>query len=469
MRRLFPLFLLISCFLPGLAQVPETDSLSPRMSYIEKIIITGNVRTRTYIIERELTFRERDSLPAYVLESALERSRQNLMNTALFNFADIRYFRATGDAVIVHIDVTERWYLWPMPVFEIADRNFNEWWLRKDLGRTNYGINLRQENLTGRDDILQVTAISGYTRRIGFSYIIPYINRKLNTGLTVGFYKSQQHETVFNTDGNKLQFFNDPDAFVRKELNAWLRLTKRKGLYHYYNTTIDYRKSEVTDSVIRLNPLFFTGGYPLQQHLAISWSYRFDKRDYQPYALRGHLFEIEVNKTGMGLLKHEPNLLYISSGLRLYQPISKRWFASMAIKGRITQLSDAPFFNQRALGYGSDYIRGYDLYVMNGQNFALFRSALKFNLLPTKVYLLPVISTARFSKLPLAAYLNVFADAGYVVDPVFSERNFLSNRWQYGYGMSADVVTYYDIVLRFEYAFNRVGDRGFYFRIGSVF
>lgn len=468
-RPIAILLLFIACCLHSQAQVSGTDSLLPARSIIENVIITGNTRTRTYIVERELTFRIGDTLPAYVLESAIERSRQNLMNTALFNFADIKYFRTSGDAVIIVIDLTERWYLWPAPVFEIADRNFNEWWVRRDLARTNYGLLLRQENLTGRDDILQLQAISGYTRRLGFSYQIPYINRKLSTGLTIGFYRTKQRETVYNTFANKLQFFNDPDVFVRYEFNAYVRLTKRKGLYHFYNTTIDYRKTEVADTVIRLNPLYFADAFPLQQHIALGWSYRYDRRDYQPYALRGHLFELEVVKTGLGLLRHEPNLMHISSGFRLYQPLKKRWFASLALKGRITQRTNAPFFNQRALGYGGDYIRGYDLYVMNGQDYTLFRSALKFNLLPTKVFMLPGINTNRFKKVPLTAYLTAFWDAGYVSDPVFSQRNFLGNRWQYGYGISADIVTYYDIVLRFEYAFNRVGDQGFFFRTGAVF
>jgi len=140
-----------------------------------------------------------------------------------------------------------------------------------------------------------------------------------------------------------------------------------------------------------------------------------------------------------------------------------------ALKGRITQYRPSPFFNQRALGYGSDYIRGYDLYVMNGQDYLLFRSNLRYALVTRRIYELPYIRSGKFKRFPVAVYLNGFFDAGQVEDQVFGYRNPLSNQWQYGTGGSLDVVTYYDIVLRFEYAFNRMGESGFFLRMGSVF
>ncbi len=464
--RLLFLVMLISC---ATNAQELSDSLRLQPSVIEQIVVTGNRKTKLYIIHRELTFKEGDSLAAFILESAIERSRQNLMNTALFNFVEIRYFQGIGNTVVVHINLTERWYLWPTPVFEIADRNINEWWQRKDLSRTNYGMYIRQENFSGRDDIAQVQALFGYTRRMGLYYTIPYINRKLNIGLAAGFYSTRVKEVAYSTADNKLQFYKDPDKFLRQEMQAFIRLSKRQGLYHFYNTTVDYRTSKVDDTVLILNNRYFTDYFPRQQHLAITWHYRYDTRDYQPYALMGNLFELEVSKIGLGFLKHEPNLIAIAAGLRKYIPIGRRWHTAFALKGRIMQRAEAPFFNQRALGYGYDYIRGYDLYVLNGQDFGLIRTNFKYTLIPTRVYQFPFLRTEKFRRFPLSMYLNSFFDAGYVSDKQFGSTNKLSNAWQYGYGLSLDVVTYYDVVLRFEYAINRIGDSGLYFRMGAPF
>lgn len=463
---LFLLLLLVS--LQAIGQ-QLADSLRLQPSIIDQIIITGNRKTRTYIIRRELSFQEGDTFPQYVLESALERSRQNLMNIALFNFVDIKYFQGQAYRVVVHINVTERWYLWPSPVFEIADRNINEWWQTRDFTRTNYGMYLRQENFSGRDDIVQAQALFGYTRRLGLFYTLPYFNKKLNWGLSTGFYVTRQKEIAWRTIGNKLQFYRNPDDYVREELQAYLRFTKRKGLYEYFNTTIDYRTSEVADTVLKLNDRYFTNNFPRQQHIGITWSYRYDKRDYQPYALAGFLYELEVAKLGFGLLKHEPDIWALAMGLRYYHQLAGRWYAGAALKGRLMQRENGPFFNQRALGYGADYIRGYDLYVMNGQDYALLRSNIKFNLLPKRVYQFGFLNSEKFKRFPITIHLNGFFDAGYVSDRQFQADNPLSNTWQYGYGMSLDLVTYYDMVFRFEYALNKLGDAGLYFRIGTVF
>jgi hypothetical protein len=82
-----------------------SDSLTLQTSIIDQIIITGNKKTRSYIVQRELTFHKGDTLAPFILESAIERTRQNLMNTALFNFVEIRYFQGLGNTVVVHINL----------------------------------------------------------------------------------------------------------------------------------------------------------------------------------------------------------------------------------------------------------------------------------------------------------------------------------------------------------------------------
>jgi len=57
--------------------------------------------------------------------------------------------------------VSERWYTFPEPQFELADRNFNVWWNEQDhdFDRTEYGVDLLCYNFTGNYDLLEVKAI----------------------------------------------------------------------------------------------------------------------------------------------------------------------------------------------------------------------------------------------------------------------------------------------------------------------
>ncbi len=465
----FRLLLLLSLFLTEAlsAQTPTVLS-GDQPIVIDRIIITGNHRTRPNIITRELLFHEGDTLLPVVLNGALAASRENLMNIGLFNFVDIHVYQSVFGHADLHVEVTERWYLWPMPVFEIADRNFNEWYRHHDFNRVNYGMRLRQDNFRGRDETLILMLIFGYSQRLGLYYEIPYINRKQNIGLTCGVFATRNHEVAYDSKDNKLTFYKNPDRYLRNDLQAYVRMTKRKGIHHYYTTVLDYRNTSIDDTLALLNMDYFVHNSTHQQHLGLTWNYRFDKRDYQAYAQRGFMFELEGNKTGLGVFKNEPNLVSISSGIRGYLPLEKRWGVAGMVKGKVAQRIDAPYFNQRALGYLSDYIRGYDYYVLNGQDWLLARSTLRYTLFRQHVYELPVFNTDKFRRIPVAFYLNAFADAGYVEDATFGYKNPLSNQWQYSYGIGLDYVTYYDLVFRFEYAWNRMGEKGLYFHIGAA-
>jgi hypothetical protein len=120
-RRLLPVLLL---WTPGLlcAQgAADTVAAGPAPESVQvgRIVITGNRITKPAIILRELLFREGDTLPRPVLEAALRRSRENLLNTSLFNFVDMALQPDAGQPGVEHVivHVAERWYLWPLPVF----------------------------------------------------------------------------------------------------------------------------------------------------------------------------------------------------------------------------------------------------------------------------------------------------------------------------------------------------------------
>ncbi|MEP7169786.1 MAG: POTRA domain-containing protein, partial [Bacteroidota bacterium] len=134
------------------------DQLSWKKVIVKQILLVGNKITKPSIITRELFFHEGDTLSNYVLQDAMKRSRENLLNTSLFNFVEIYDQPDANDSTqtFVIVRVTERWYLFPLPIFELVDRNFNEWWLKKDFSRTNYGAYIVRENFLGRKQSLSV-------------------------------------------------------------------------------------------------------------------------------------------------------------------------------------------------------------------------------------------------------------------------------------------------------------------------
>ena len=79
--------------------------------------------------------------------------------------------------VIVLVSVVERWYIYPVPILEIAQTNFNTWWETKEFRWLNYGLYLSHNNFRGRNENLKVTIRFGYTKKFSASYSIPNVNQ----------------------------------------------------------------------------------------------------------------------------------------------------------------------------------------------------------------------------------------------------------------------------------------------------
>ncbi len=114
------------------------QSEADKLVVVNEINYTGNKITKERIISRELMITAGDTLTYSELEKRLEKSRENLMNTSLFNFVDVIDSLSSSNGIKRHIvsyKVIERWYIWPLPIFELAERNLNSWWETKDFNK----------------------------------------------------------------------------------------------------------------------------------------------------------------------------------------------------------------------------------------------------------------------------------------------------------------------------------------------
>ncbi|WP_460880065.1 hypothetical protein [Pontibacter rugosus] len=116
-------------------------------------------------------------------------------------------------------------------------------------------------------------------------------------------------------------------------------------------------------------------------------------------------------------------------------------------EGQLRLAGEYAFADNIALGYRS-YVRGYELYVVGGQHYGLFKQGLTRQLLDIKSIRIKFIDNPKFNNIPLSVFLNGFTDAGYVVDNTFEKGNPLTNQLLVGGGLGLHVVTFYDIVLR---------------------
>ncbi len=471
--RTFSLIFFLSFAFSVIAQ--ESDSVElhrpAKEPYfvIHTISVSGNYRTKKRIILRELTFQAGDTVLASMLDTRLLRAKYNIQNTLLFNFVRIDTIPYFKNQIDILIDLKERWYLFPIPTLDNAERNFNTWLENPNLARESYGFYFVDNNFKGLKSNLSFKFRFGYSEQFQVTYSIPYIDKKQASGLGFGFSYNRNHEIIYSTVDDYVQYYKNPESYVRDEWVGRINYSHRWGLYNYQLAELRFVKSSVSDSVVSLNKDYFENGSTIFQLFVASYGFRRDFRDSKIYPLKGYFVGIDFVKQGLGILKNESaDLVYISASARKYWQLFDRTYFDAMLKGKLSTNDQPPYYVQRALGYG-DYVRGYEYYVIDGQSFALLKTNIHYQLVRPNVHKFNGLGNEKFNTLPYAFYLSLFADAAYVSDKFYYQLNPLTNSWLIGGGVGLDFVTYYDIVLRFEYSVNRMGETGFYVHLSAPF
>src|SRR5689334_4351456 len=80
---------------------PET--LKNRALRVTDVVVSGNKKTKLFIVMRELPFKKGDELPGTNLPALFNQARQQLMNTLLF--VDVSIYIAERKGNLVRINV----------------------------------------------------------------------------------------------------------------------------------------------------------------------------------------------------------------------------------------------------------------------------------------------------------------------------------------------------------------------------
>ena len=453
--RFFLLFCLLLSSIIGFGQAENNGK-----SFIAEIKLIGNNTTKDHIALRELTFKMGDSLETANLKSEFEQSKNNLINTFLFNFVRIDYVQLNETDISVYVNMEERWYLWPFPIFEIQETNLNTWWKDKDLNRVNYGFFVTKENFRGRRETLLLKFQKGYTEQFGFKYNVPNFNEDQTRGIGVTASYSRNHEIRYQTQNNKREFVKDNDLFLKEEFYSAVNFSIRPKYYNRHSFQLEFSSLSIGDTVTQLRPDYLGKDGTKTQFLSAGYHIVRDLRNNKNYPLKGYYFDLEIVKDGLGIVDPEINSLYTQLWIKRFYQLHQKWYYSSSIKLK-TSIINAPYFLQGTLGFGNNVVRGYEYYVIEGNNSVLLKNQLRFGLIQNKIFKFDFIPLEQFNKVPFSSYLGVFYDLGYMDSP-YSFSNTLNNELLFGGGLSLDLVSYYDMVMRTEFSINKLGEKGIF-------
>jgi outer membrane protein assembly factor BamA len=454
--KITALLFLIFCGMTVCFAQSSTD-----FNVISEIKIIGNRTTKDKIIIRELPFEIGDTLASCSLSENLERAESNLLNTLLFNFVSLAPVYFDSVHISIYITVEERWYWWPIPIFEIQETNFNTWWQTKDFNKVNYGLFVAKENFRGRKERIAFKFQKGYTEQMGFKYSNPYINKNRTQGVSFSFVYSRNHEINYGTTNNKLNYLKSDNNYLREEYASAISYEFRPKLYNIHRFQLDYHGVNVNDSVLYLNENYLALNEKKSEFLSIRYFLSRDKRNFKSYPTKGYFYSFQLKQDGLRAIEKEISSFYSTVDYRKFFQLTERLYLASSIKGKYS-ITKAPYYLTTGLGYASNLVRGYELYVIKGDHYGLFKAQVRYGLLQDKIFKIKPLPFTEFDKIPLSIYLGAYFDAGYVDSQSTKDNNFLTNEILVGGGVSIDFVSYYDMVFRIEYSINKEKEHGLF-------
>ncbi len=412
---------------------PEFDSDAYEWAYgqvIDTITVTGNAKTRSIALLREMELRVGNQLDPV----KLKRDHRYLTDVSSIATVAIEVYPIREGHCGLQIAVTERPTIFLKLIYPIVEYNFN-------TNRFRYGLRINNRNFRKRLETLS----AGFTRNsIG--------NENAHIGWQTRWI-GWKHIGV----GTWAQYFNRGQEQVRLSVLERASLTTSLSL-----PLTDSRMSFVQaigSLTLAKNRLGYVGVESQHEWLVSpSLGFSIDRRDSPLRPTGGGMFWIDVQSNrvvnGNGSTYYQ-----LRNDIRLYRSAS-RWLVFAGRSALAYQFGKFPEYIRYGMG-GAGTIRGFSNGVFEGNHRWIQSFETRISPLPTWIFNVPY---AKLIDLTVATVL--FVDSGIVWD---NEEDFDLDRWHSGFGFGLRVFSPFQDVVRLDLGFNKHGGKYFYFGTGIVF
>lgn len=466
------LILFINLIVFSISCLAETEKLK-----IKKIVINGNNITKNETVLEHLAIKKNRVYSLEKLIKNIQTSEENLSNLQIFNDVEISFWYTQEDEIQIEIFLTERWYLWPYPIFEISDRNFNSWYRDfkesnyENWSKINYGIMLDWQNFRGANEFIKLKFRKGYKEHYNITYVSRSLSKNKNFFLESELDVFRRKKTDYFISNNQLRYFDNDNDFTSTDFIAELKLINKKEFRISNSIYLKYHRCVVDNEINLLNGTYLNSSNKnnIGSFLKISYSFKNEQRDNIEYPLNGSLTEITLSKN-FGI-ESNINNSEINLKFELHKNFYDKLFFGSSLKSVITNNNNIPYFYSLPIGF-NNYIRAYEYYVISGNEYLISKNILKYQILEKTKTEIPFFNKSQFRKSHYSMYVSLFYDLGYVWESELlasEQRNNLSNSTLIGRGLSFDFITYYDKILRIEFSVNKLGEKGIFLHFSNPF
>ncbi len=450
-KTIFVLFFIIS--LASVQAQTAIDSIT-----ITKINISGNKRTHSEIILRELTIEIGKCYSKKWLPKLIDQNSIQIKKTSLFNFVDITLIQPDSSYSEITITVQERWYYIPKFRMKTVEENINAWFIDKNFNHITTALIITDENFRGRNEKLSISGSLGYNKSIGITYFKPSIFNFRHIGIGGDIQWNNNMEASYGLFDYKPRYTRSSRTSLIKNIQGTLQLYYRPSLTIDELFTIGYHYTQFDDSLRALNRIYFPN--KTQQLIRLTSKLKIDLRNNKAYPTTGSYFDLIAEKVIDAKLSEKSiNFSMITLNARYYKTIYTNTLFAIggSIMGSYSN-NYMPTFN-KSIGQSGLELRSFEHYLLPIQNAAIIRTTLKYQLLNAVRFKVPRLNNPKFGIMHYALYATLFAD-GAAID-LQREANYeqqisINNKYLYSIGAGLDYSTYYDLVFRTEYSYNFV-------------
>ena len=430
---------------------------------IDEIKILGNKKTKENIILRELTLKEGIIISKDKFISTIEEDKRKVINTDLFYEVEFKIEIIKENHVIIIINVLESIYWVPIIIFELSDRNFNDWWenFNHDFNRINYGLGFAHYNISGRADEFEVLLRLGFIKQFQTSYYIPYITKKQKGGLYIGFDYIDYNHLEYNSINYIPVFYKSKNSLL-KELSTSIEYSHRESFYNYHYFELEYNNIILNDTLSLINDNYFYGNR-IKNSFNINYEFDRDFRDIKNYPLNGFRLNVQIEKTGIGIF-NDINKWKASIYYSKYFEFKKQYYYSFTLLSYFSS-KNQPYY----LYENTDQLRGYEKYLIHGHSNLIYKNTFKKRIV-SKNFNIEKMKFRKFKNIPINIYLKMFFDSGYVWKYSNKNQNInLNNKYLHSFGIGLDFVTIKNLYITTELSRNSNKELNFSINLGTEF
>jgi outer membrane protein assembly factor BamA len=459
MRLLLPIIFAL-CFLQASGrQLSAVDTTSV---YVKQVVTTEGLATKQKVVRREISVSVNAIYRKDVLIFQCEESARRLRNLGPFGKVTFEIQHTSPDTVIVSFAMNEGGPFAGTVNAALADRNANVWIrdYNARLNRVNFSALGAHTNLFGLCKRLRITGTVGFNTAAAVDLFSPSVAKYLNFGYHVNASWGMYKEYYTQIKNGRQVFVRHSNAVVQQQFAATAEVFVRPQYSYLLIGGIDYSNIMVDDTLLQINDGLLGTQNTKLQYIEPHLAYRYSKVDVEAYPQVGQRLRI---RAGSKLNDKRALQNYVQLYASKFWRFTPHWLLSTWASAKTSTNPTQAFLFQNAFGFRTDYVRGYEYSVVNGEHAALARFDLKYKLTRQ-------IFGFKFWKNKYAytwgVYPKVFADAGKAkAAPYQLQNNPLANKMLSTIGVGLDAIVEGSTTIRLEYAINHLNQKGLFLHL----